>query len=1012
MTPLLAAAALAVAVTTVSDTVATVRFARDVRPILSDKCFKCHGPDAAQRKKDLRLDVAESAGGKLAEIRRRIESSDPDERMPPSDSGLSLSPAEIERLSRWIGEGARYEPHWAFVPPERPPVPAPARAGWARNEIDAFVLARLESEGLAPSPEADRATLLRRAALDLTGLPPSPADLDAFLADAAPGSYERAVDRFLASPAFGERMCAPWLDAARYADTHGYQVDAVRSMWRWRDWVIDAFNRNLPYDRFVIEQIAGDLLPGATLEQRVATGFNRNHRINGEGGSIAEEFHVEYVADRAETTATVFLGLTMACARCHDHKYDPLPQRDYYRFFALFNNVPELGVDGRDDKDGNAPPAIPAPTAEEAGEMARLDREIARLEAEIDAPRPDLERAEAAYAAEAAAIAGEWLVFGPGATAVAEGGAKLLREEEGSFLASGPNPDTDAYTIVAPLPPGIVTGLRLEALPHDSLPNRGPGRPGNGNIVLTHVEIALGSSADMAGAAPLPIASATADYSQPRYPVEGAIDADPKSGWGLDPQTGRAHDATFVLGAPVSVPEPGGFLRVKLEFRSHAARHQLGRFRLATTGARDPHRLRAIPDAVLAALRVAPERRGVEARAAIRSHFRRAESALLAPQRERLAALRSERDAIGARVTSVMVMEEMPAPRETRVLERGVYDRPRETVSAGVPAFLPPLPPGAPANRLGLALWLTDARNPLAARVAVNRFFELFFGAGLLATPENFGSQADWPSHPELLDWLATEFVASGWDVKGLVRLLVTSAAYRQSSRVTPELVERDPANRLLARGPRFRLPSETIRDQALFASGLLSPRIGGPPVKPYQPPGLWEEMAYGPGVNIYQMDSGASLYRRSLYTLWRRTVPPPTVSTFDGPGREVCQVRRSRTNTPLQALALLNDVTYVEAARSLAERMMKEGGAAPESRLARGYRLVLARDPRADEAAIALAGLDRRLAAFRAEPASAQALLAAGAAPRDASLDPAEHAAWTTVASVIMNLDEAVTRE
>jgi hypothetical protein len=752
---------------------APVDFNRQIHPILSETCFQCHGPDDHQRKAKLRLDRKDDALGHgtvivpghadRSDLIDRLTADDPTRRMPPAKTGKRLTAQQIELVRRWIDEGAKWNRHWAFVKPERPPLPPVRDDGWVRNPIDRFVLARLEREGLPPSPDADRTTLIRRVTLDLTGLPPTTAEVDAFLADATPDAYEKLVDRLLASPRYGERMALDWLDAARFADTHGYHIDSARDMTRWRDWVIRAFNDNMPFDRFTVEQVAGDLLPNATVEQKIASGFNRNHMINFEGGAIPEEYHTAYLVDRVNTTGTVWLGLTVGCAQCHDHKYDPLTQKEYYQLFAFFHNVPENGLDG---KGGNAVPVLPTPTPEQRQRLDRLAAHIKELE---EHPGPELDR------------------------------------------------------------------------------------------------------------------------------------------------------------------------------------------------------------------------------------------------------LKKERAALEKRVPSTMVMEEMPKPRDTFVLVRGQYDKHGARVTAALPAFLPPLPPGQPANRLGLARWLVAPEQPLTARVTVNRFWQMYFGTGIVKTAEDFGSQGEWPSHPELLDYLATEFVRTGWDVKALQRLLVTSATYRQSSKVTPEVAARDPDNRLLARMTRVRLPAELIRDQALTVSGLLNREIGGASVYPYQPKGIWEElMAREDGANftaqVYVQSHGKDLYRRGMYTFWKRTAPPPDLTTLDAPDREVCTVRRPRTNTPLQALVLLNDPTYVEASRKLAERLLTEAETTDE-RITLAFRLATARRPTAAETVVLRKVLEAQRAVYRADEKAALKLLSVGESKRNEALDPAELAAWTMVASAIMNLDETVTR-
>lgn len=713
-----------------------IDFNRDIRPILSDACFHCHGPDKATQEANLRLDVQAGAFTPIkgrfpvvagspdkSEVIKRITHADPDERMPPIDSGRKLSKQQIATLTRWVAEGAKWQKHWSFVPPRRPALPAVNNKAWVKNPIDTFVLAKLEREELSPSSEADRLMLIRRVTLDLTGLPPTIEEIDAFVNDRSADAYEQLVDRLLASTRFGEHMATSWLDAARYADTNGYQGDKTRTMWIWRDWVVRAFNDNMSFDQFTVEQIAGDMLPDATIDQKVATGFNRNHRINSEGGIIPEEYRVEYVADRVETTGAVWLGLTIGCARCHDHKYDPITQKNFYELFAFFNNVPENGMDGTK---GNAAPVL-------------------------------------------------------------------------------------------------------------------------------------------------------------------------------------------------TVPLPGG-----------------GK-------------------------------------------------------------------------TQTMVMAE-GKKRQAFILDRGQYDKHGEPVEANTPESLGRMSDDLPKNRLGLARWLVQPSNPLTARVAVNRYWQAYFGVGLIKTSEDFGAQGEWPTHPELLDWLATEFVRTGWDVKAMQKLIVTSATYRQSSRVTEALLELDPDNRLLARGPRVRLTAHQIRDQALAASGLLVETMGGPPVKPYQAPGLWKELA--PGDPAFRQSHGEGLYRRSLYTFIKRTITPPTLAVFNASPRETCVVRFDRTNTPLAALTLQNDVQFVEAARHLAHRMIRDGGDGPAQRINYGVRLLLGRPANAAERGLFASGLNRYLQHYKAQPAAAKLLLAVGESKTDATLDPTEHAAYTALAIVIINLDEAITKQ
>lgn len=792
-----------------------VSFDRDVRPILSNHCWKCHGPDAAERKSGLRLDQPDSLktpgeSGKLAivpgkpedsELLRRIHATDSDTQMPPGSEGKPLSAAQKEILQRWIVQGATFEQHWSFRAVQRSVLPTVKNNDWCKTPIDHFILARLQAEGLSPSPEADRETLIRRITLDLTGIPPTLAEIDAFLNDTSPRAYETVVDRLLNSPHFGERLALEWLDAARFADTNGYHIDNGRDMSLWRKWVIEAFNRNLPFDQFTVQQLAGDLLPEPTdplaaSQQKIASGFNRNHMINFEGGAIPQEYHTAYIVDRVNTTATVWLGLTVACSQCHDHKYDPLTQREFYQFYAFFNNVPENGLDGRK---GNAEPLLKFPTNEQTQQIAELQARINQL------------------------------------------------------------------------------------------------------------------------------------------------DLKSKDAQGDEAKTAKAD----------------------------------------------------------------------------------------------LDRLKKELTQFEQRIPTSMVMREMDKPRDTFVLMRGQYDKLGDKVEAAVPAVLPPLPKSAQPNRLGLAQWLVDPSHPLTSRVIVNRYWQMLFGTGLVKTSEDFGSQGELPSHPELLDWLAADFVECQspsatsldqqlavqlneprWNIKRLLRQIVTSAVYRQRSKVQAHHMagSRDPENRLLSRGPRHRLPAEFIRDVALSASGLMQHKIGGPSVSPYQPAGLWEElMARADGKNWtaqeYSQSHGADLYRRTMYTFWKRTCPPAQLATFDAPDRETCTVRRARTNTPLQALILMNDPTYVEASRKLAERMLLESGPTFDERLTFGFRLATSRRPSIQEIAILRRTFDQQLLRFQNDTQAATKLLSVGESPRHEQLAIHELAAWSVVASILLNLDETVTK-
>jgi len=1002
-----------------------IDFARQIRPILSENCFRCHGPDVEERKAKLRLDTKEGAFGKLrrgghaivpgnsanSELIARITAEEPSGRMPPAKTNKRLTPQQIDLLRQWIDQGAEWSEHWAFVPPRRPALPNVKQKDWPRNAIDYFILARLEKEGLRPSPEADRVTLIRRLTLDLTGLPPTPAEVDAFIADKSEQAYERVVERLLRSPHYGERMALDWLDSARYADTHGYHIDAGRDMSRWREWIIDAFNQDMPFDRFTVEQVAGDLLPDATLAQKVASGFNRNHMINFEGGAIPQEYHNAYIVDRVNTTATVWLGLTVACAQCHDHKYDPISQREFYQLYAFFHNVPENGLDG---SRGNAAPLLKAPTRTQQQRLTAIADEVKEIEKQLAAPMPAVDAAQASWERTALNREVSWTILEPRDLS-SRGGAKLVRLADKSILATGPNPATDTYSLTTHIDLLAVTALRLEALPDPHFTANGPGRSINGNIMLTNVAVSAG--------APLKIKTASADYSQKDYPISNAIDTDPTSGWAIHPEVGKPHQAVFEFVQPVQTPV---VLRIVLDFQSQFGQHQLGRFRLAATSAADPHGVSTLPGSIQAILRLDAAKRSPEQTTALRKYYRTQLAPAVKQLRDRLAQVQKERVDIEKNAPTTMVMAEMPQPRDTFMLIRGQYDKRGEKVQAALPAALPPLPRGAPANRLGLAKWLVDPSNPLTPRVAVNRYWQIFFGTGLVRTAADFGAQGEPPTHPELLDWLAVEFLqpsrsplgtgsTAGWDIKALVRLIVTSATYRQSSKVSTELLAKDRENRLLARGPRLRLQAEFIRDQALAVSGLLNRRIGGPSVFPYQPAGLWQELAARTdsknwSAQFFTQSHGQDLYRRSMYTFWKRTSPPPQMITFDAPDREVCTVRRSITNTPLQALVLMNDPTYVEASRKLAERMMTEAKTSDE-RIILSFRLATARRPSEREIAVLKRIYDKQLAIYRQDDKAALRLLATGESARNERLDPAELAAWSIVASVILNLDETVTK-
>ncbi|HWC88534.1 MAG TPA: DUF1553 domain-containing protein, partial [Pirellulales bacterium] len=901
----------------------------------------------------------------------------------------------------------------------------------AINPIDHFIRARLESQRLEPAAEGDKPTLLRRVTFDLTGLPPTPAEVDAFLADASPEAYDKVVDRLLASPRYGERMATNWLDAARYADTNGYQSDEQRQMWRWRDWVIEAFNRNLPFDQFTIQQLAGDLLPHPTLDQIVATGFNRNHRANSEGGIIAEEFLVEYAVDRLDTTATVWLGLTIGCARCHDHKYDPITQKEFYQLLAFFNNVPEQG---KVTRVGNAPPMIQAPTLAVEQEIQRLDAALASAEAAWQAMRPDLAAAQRAW------------------EKTFSGDAPVVIENLAVHF------DLDGQLVDA-------QGKHTAAKPIGSPPAFAPGRLGkaakfNGNQFLDAGDLAsFGESAKFSyaawirpeGTGPMAVLSRMdQDESYLGYDLfvdGGKVQADLCNRIlddsirveTTEPLTPGAwhhvlvtYDGSRVAkGLRIYVDGVRTKLKILSETLSNSiittdplrigARGTGSQFRGLIDDVRIYNReLTADEAASLASVEsirqivdILPAARTPAQAQKLQSYFlAHAAPAKMAAAFATLEKQRKLRKDYEKTIPTTMVMQEKPTRGETFVLIRGEYDKPGEKVAAGVPASLPPLRAshGEQPNRLALARWLVDPANPLVARVTVNRFWQLYFGIGLVKTVEDFGAQGEVPVQQDLLDWLATEFLRTGWDVKRLQKLIVTSATYRQSSKLSPAWLARDPDNRLLARGPRYRLSAEMIRDAVLAASGLLVEQVGGPSVKPYQPAGLWEEL--GATAGKYPQEHGESLYRRSMYTFWKRTIPPPSMMIFDAAGREMCSVRHTRTNTPLQALTLLNDVPYVEAARKLAERTLLHGGADDGQRLAFAFRLATARQPRPKELAILRAGLALHRSKYRRHPDAAKPLLAVGESPHDSQLPPAELAAYTVIASVILNLDETITKE
>jgi hypothetical protein len=1050
-----------------------VQFNRDIRPILSERCYTCHGPDKANRKTNMHFDTEEGAftpltSGGFAIVRgdpsqsvmyKRISSDDESIRMPPAYMGLpKLSAHEIELIRRWIEQGAKWQKHWSFIPPERQPLPEINHKTWPRVPFDYYVAARLEHEGLAPSPEADRRTLIRRVTLALTGLPPTPKEVDDFLRDPSPNAYEKVVDRLLKSPRYGEHMAWQWLDAARYADTNGYQSDGKRDMWRWRDWVINAFNRNMPFDEFTIEQIAGDMLPHATRDQIIATGFNRNHRTSAEGGIIDEEFRVAYVSDRVETTSTVWLGLTVGCAHCHDHKYDPITQKEYYQLFAYFNNVPEKGFVYNF---GNEEPYIKAPTPEQEKRLAELDQTVAAAEKRVRALKAHLVQSQKVWERwvkdsqipDWSIHDGLILHFPLDGNLSEETGAYDLQKAHYSEPAGGDQRKEDSQALKAPEVGGGPKGRDLPFV---------PGKVGLAGRFDGHQFVNAGKMAFFDYLDPFTLA-AWIHPTAPNGAIMSSVEDVPQGqGYGLYLRDGKirfnytvrwtdlgmrleterpiemnhwhhvaltydgkrkpAGVKIYIDGKPQTIKVlfdamcwPMG---LKSPFRIGAGEGPEDRFHGDIDDVRVYNRALAADEvATLPVLETIPQIASIPPSKRTQAQANKLSFCFLntaAPRdvqlaRRTLAEAQKERDKFYESIPTVMVMKEGDKPRDAFVLKRGAYDQHGDRVTPGLPRVLPPLPEGYPNNRLGLARWLVHRSNPLTARVTVNRFWQMLFGEGLVKTVGDFGSQGDWPAYPDVLDWLAVEFMDNGWNVKAILRTMVTSATYRQSSWVTPALLERDPENRLLARGPRFRLPAPVIRDQALDLSGLLVEKLGGPPVKPYQPPGLWEEVSFG---ESYRQDEGESLYRRSLYTYWKRTVAPPSMVTFDAPSRETCTVRATRTNTPLQALDLMNDVTYLEASRKLAERMIKEAGPAPAERIDYGFRLALARPAAPKESQILTETLRQFEQRFESKPDAAMKYVSHGESPRDTKINAAELAAYTAVASLILNLDETITEE
>lgn len=1030
------------AVATLSGVVAashaeSVDYNRDVRPILSAHCFECHGPDPGHRQAELRLDLAESAledrGGYAAvvpgqpdesELIARVTSDDPDLRMPPDELHRPLSAEQIDTLRQWIAEGAPYAQHWSFIPAERPEVPADP-SGWAQGPIDRFVARRLREAGFEPAPEADRAALCRRVTLDLTGLPPTAAEVQAFVADPRDDAYARLVDRLLASPHYGERMAIPWLDAARYADTNGFSIDGGRHMWLWRDWVINAFNQNLPYDEFLVQQLAGDLLPDPSDAMLIATGFQRNNMVTHEGGTIPAENLLNYNADRVKTLGEAVLGLTLGCAQCHDHKYDPITQREYYQLFAYFNTIGDRGLDG--NAGVNPAPSKKLRTVLQHDDLEAIGTRIAELRRQLDHPDPERVEAWAADQRRLQQQRGVDFELHPirltGVTTPNAGDGFEIRDDRLVMITRAPGFAAYDVTGVLPAADKPVTGLRVVFHPAsaDEPSNWGHGKPAEvggdaaderetGMFVVTTFSASVGSAESLQVNLHrlLPLAQVTASSWTEGFRPERVRDTRRTNGWApaVDRQ-GPVH-LTVTFDEPI---DPGSTPHLTTQLNYGYGSQLVPRKveLLAMTGTDDGS---SLPDDLQQIIATERSERTEEQQRRLDTYY-----AAIAEPTERLRIELTnleERQRTLTEPMPTMVMQEAEKPRTTRILNRGDYQQPGEAVSAATPAMLPPLPEGASANRLGLARWITMREHPLTARVAVNRTWSLFFGRGLTNTLADLGAQGEYPSHPDLLDWLAVDWMESGWDQKALVRQIVLSATYRQSSVPTPDELARDPENRLLARGPRFRLPAEFIRDAALKVSGLLVPRLGGPSVNPYAPGDLWREVShYGSTpatAQSYVQDHGEKLYRRSLYTYWKRTSPPPNLAVLDAPSRETCVVSRPETITPLQALVLLNDPTFVEASRVFAEQIVASRDDAAE-RIRWACWEALSRAPSGEEASQLLTLLEQQEARFAADRQAAEALLSVGESPRDTSIDLVEHAAWSQVATVLLNMSETITR-
>ena len=1013
-----------------------IDFTRDIRPILSNACFECHGPDADQREADLRLDSRQGAFAKkdghaafvagdveASEALRRISSADPDERMPPPDSGKKLTGKQVELLAKWVRQGARWSRHWAFVAPERPNVPASGETDWVQNPIDAFILKGLKRENLDPSLQTDKVTLLRRLSLDLVGLPPSIEEVDAFLADESPDAYRKQVERLLESEHYGERWGRHWLDAARYADSDGFEKDKPRSVWFYRDWVIDALNRDLPYDQFIIEQIAGDLLPDATQDQVVATGFLRNSMINEEGGIDPEQFRMEAMFDRMDAIGKAVLGVTVQCGQCHSHKYDPLTQQDYYRMFAFLNNCEEA--------------CVTVYTKEQRQRRREILEQIAGIEKQLRAEMPKWRRLMHEWEAGVRNNQPKWTTLS--IDHQGDMSQRYFPQPDGSLLALGYAPTSYDAVFVAQTKLATIRAFKVEAFTDPNLPASGPGRALDGLFALTEFRVEVPHPTMPGEKSGIKFSGATADYGNermqlgPRYadrkgkrgftgPVEYALDNKLETAWGIDAGPGRrnqAREAVFVAEGEITLSED---TQITIHLvQKHGGWNSddnktmnLGRFRVSVTGDENAEADR-VPDSVREIFDIPEDQRTDQQVGTVFRYWRTTVPRWKAAN-DQIESLWREHPE-GA---TQLVLRERDQTRPTHRLDRGDFLKPKERVTPGVPEFLHDLPQNAAPTRLTFARWLADRRSPTTARTIVNRVWQAYFGRGLVDTSEDLGSQGEAPSHPDLLDWLAVEFMDDGWSMKRLHRLIVLSSTYRQSSNISSDLLARDPYNRLLARGPRLRVEAETVRDIALAASGLLNAKVGGPSVYPPAPEFLFQPPAsYGP--KPWPLDTGPEQYRRALYTFRFRSVPYPVLEAFDAPNADMACVRRNRSNTPLQALATLNEPLFVACARALAMRIVTAGLETDAQRLTFAVRQCIARNPTAEEQAELMRFLSAQMKRF--ERGDVDPWLLAASASASASEDnqrpelpegiaPAQLAAWTAVSRVLLNLDETITKE